>query len=335
MSDGERFTLTEARDLAVQALVAAGTAEANALSVATALVAAEADGQKGHGLSRLASYAGQVRTGKVKGHAEPRVEQLSTSAVRVDAAAGFAFPALDRAREALISMARSQVIALAGVYNSHHFGQGGYHVERLAERGLVGLMLGNSPQAIAPWGGKQGLFGTNPIAMAAPRRDAPPLVIDLSLAKVARGKVMAAAKAGEEIPEGWALDAEGRPTRDPEAALTGTMIPMGEAKGAALAMLVEILSATLVGANHGFEASSFFTAEGPAPGVGQLMLAFDPAPLSGGGFSDRLEILVSALEAQPGVRLPGSRRLTLREVAARDGLLVPAAIAAEIRALVG
>ncbi|NIA70938.1 Ldh family oxidoreductase [Pelagibius litoralis] len=333
MSEGERFTLAEARDLAVKALVTAGTAEGNALSVATALVAAEADGQKGHGLSRLASYAGQVRTGKVKGAAEPQIERLSASAIRVDAGAGFAFPALDCARDALVSMARSQMIAVAAVYNSHHFGQGGYHVERLAEQGLVGLMLGNSPQAIAPWGGTQGLFGTNPIAMAAPRREAPPLVIDLSLAKVARGKVMAAAKTGQEIPEGWALDAEGRPTRDPEAALAGTMIPMGEAKGAALAMLVEILSATLVGANHGFEASSFFTAEGPPPGVGQLLLAFDPTPLSGGGFADRLEILVNALQSQPGARLPGTRRLTAREVAERDGLLVPAAIVAEIKAL--
>ncbi len=333
MSEGERLTLDEAHDLVVKTLVAAGTARENAASVAAALVAAEADGQKGHGLSRLAAYARQASTGKVDGAAKPSVERLSPCAVRVDAAAGFAFPALDLAREVLVSMARSQVIGLAAVHHSHHFGQGGYHVERLAEQGLVALMVGNSPQAIAPWGGSRGLFGTNPIALAAPRREAPPLVIDLSLSKVARGKVMAAAKAGEEIPEGWALDAAGRTTRDPEAALAGTMVPIGEAKGAALAMLVEILSATLVGANHGFEASSFFTAEGPAPGVGQLLMAFDPDPLSGQDFSERREILVNALEAQEGARLPGTRRLTARHHAERHGLLVPAAILAEIRAL--
>ena len=333
MSGSETLTLEAARDLVAGALMAAGTAEANAASVAAALVAAEADGQKGHGLSRVASYAGQVKTGKVQGAAVPRIEQLSPAAIRVDAGAGFAFPALDLARTALIEMAKSQVIALAAVYNSHHFGQGGYHVERLAEEGLVALMLGNSPQAIAPWGGTQGIFGTNPIALAAPRREGAPLVIDLSLAKVARGKVMAAAKAGETIPEGWALDAEGQPTRDPEAALGGTMIPMGEAKGAALAMLVEVLSASLVGANHGFEASSFFTAEGPPPGVGQLLMAFNPGPISGGGFVDRLEILIAALEDQPGARLPGTRRLTARQAAARDGLAVAASTLAEIRAL--
>ena len=333
MSGGETLTLEAARDLVAGALMAAGTAEANAASVAAALVAAEADGQKGHGLSRVASYAGQVKTGKVQGAAVPRIEQLSPAAIRVDAGAGFAFPALDLARTALVEMAKSQVVALAAVYNSHHFGQGGYHVERLAEEGLVALMLGNSPQAIAPWGGTQGIFGTNPIALAAPRREGAPLVIDLSLAKVARGKVMAAAKAGETIPEGWALDAEGQPTRDPEAALGGTMIPMGEAKGAALAMLVEVLSASLVGANHGFEASSFFTAEGPPPGVGQLLMAFNPGPLSGGGFTERLETLIGALEDQPGARLPGTRRLAARQAAVRDGLVVAASTLAEIRAV--
>jgi len=329
----ERLTLAEAHDLVVGALVASGTAEANAAAVAGALVAAEADGQKGHGLSRVASYAAQARSGKVRGKASPQMEQLSPSAVRIDAGAGFAFPALDLACRALVPMARGQVVALAAIHNSHHFGQGGYHVERLAAEGLVGLMLGNSPQAIAPWGGQRGLFGTNPIAMAAPRRSGAALVIDLSLAKVARGKVMAAAKVGEQIPEGWALDADGNPTRDPEAALGGTMVPMGEAKGAALAMMVEVLSATLVGANHGFEASSFFTAEGPAPAVGQLLVAIDPVPLSGGGFADRLEALIEALEEQPGARLPGTRRLAARAAAARDGLSVPAAVLSEIRGL--
>src|SRR3546814_5226601 len=130
-------------------------------------------------------------------------------------------------------------------------------------------MVGNSPQAMAPWGGSRGIFGTNPIAFAAPRREAPPLVIDLSLSKVARGKVMAAAKTGQPIPEGWALDPEGRPTADPKAALAGTMIPMGDAKGAALALMVEVLSASLIGANHALEASSFFTAEETPTGVGR------------------------------------------------------------------
>jgi (2R)-3-sulfolactate dehydrogenase (NADP+) len=333
VSGSETIGLREAHGLVQRALEQAGTSSANAESVAAALVAAEADGQKGHGLSRVAAYAAQAKCGKVDGQATPKVERLSSAAVRIDAGAGFAFPALDVARKELRRMVADSVVAVAGIHHSHHFGQAGYHVERLAEQGLVALMVGNSPQAMAPWGGSTGIFGTNPIAFAAPRRDHPPLVIDLSLSKVARGKVMAAAKAGERIPEGWALDPEGRPTTDPKAALAGTMIPMGDAKGAALALMVEILSASLIGANLAFEASSFLSAEGPPPGVGQFLLAIDPGPLSGGTFAGRLEVLIGALESQEGARLPGGRRLESRAAAARDGLRVPAVVLAEIRAL--
>ena len=334
-NDSETLSLADAEALVIAALTAAGTSEANASSVAAALVAAEADGQRGHGLSRVAAYAAQVKSGKVDGKAVPRCAPLSPAAVRIDAGAGFAYPALELAREELRRRARDSVIAVAGIHHSHHFGQAGYHVERLAEHGLVGLMVGNSPQAMAPWGGSRGIFGTNPIAFAAPRQGHPPLVIDLSLSKVARGKVMAAAKAGEDIPEGWALDPDGRPTTDPKAALAGTMIPLGDAKGAALALMVEILSASLVGANHAFEASSFFDGEGPPPGVGQFIVAIDPGPLSGGSFAPRLEVLIAALEGQEGARLPGSRRLAARAAAARQGIAVPATVLREIRDLLG
>lgn len=330
----ETLSLEAAHDLVKQALVHAGTSAANAQSVATALVAAEVDGQRGHGFSRVAAYAAQVKCGKVDGQAVPKVEALSPAAVRIDAGAGFAFPALDCAREELRGRVAESVVAVAGIHHSHHFGQAGYHVERLAEQGLVALMVGNSPAAMAPWGGNRGIFGTNPIAFAAPREGHPPLVIDLSLSKVARGKVMAAAKTDQRIPEGWALDPDGNPTTDPEAALAGTMIPMGDAKGAALALMVEVLSATLLGANHAFEASSFLDAEGPPPGTGQFLLAIDPGPLSGGSFAGRLAALIAALEAQPGARLPGSRRLALRAKAAREGLTVPSVLLAEIRTMI-
>ncbi|HMA15712.1 MAG TPA: Ldh family oxidoreductase [Kiloniellaceae bacterium] len=330
----ETLSLAEADALVFAALTAAGTSEVNARSVAAALVAAEADGQRGHGLSRVAAYAAQVKCGKVDGRATPKVEVLSPAAVRIDAGTGFAFPALDRAHKELRRMAAESVVAVAGVHHSHHFGQAGYHVERLAEQGLVALMVGNSPSAMAPWGGSRGIFGTNPIAFAAPREGKAPLVIDLSLSKVARGKVMAAAKTGQRIPEGWALDPEGNPTTDPEAALAGTMIPMGDAKGAALALMVEVLSASLIGANHAFEASSFLDAKGPPPAVGQFLLAIDPGPLSGGSFARRLELLIAALEAQPGARLPGNRRLELRAKAAREGIAVPSVLLAEIRTVI-
>jgi (2R)-3-sulfolactate dehydrogenase (NADP+) len=317
---GVRKQASEWEDLARRVLGAAGAVDAVARSVARALVAAEEDGLPSHGLARLRPYCAQLRSGKVRGDAAPVLTSLGPSAGRIDAADGFAFPAMDLAVETAVEMAAASAVAALAVTNSHHFGVAGYHVERLARRGMVGLVFGNSPAAIAPWGGSRKVFGTNPIAFAAPRPDDPPLVIDLSLSKQARGKIMLAASRGEAIPEGWALDADGNPTTDAEAALAGSMVPMGEAKGSALVLAVEILAAALTGAHFGFEASSFFTAEGDPPRVGQFLLAFDPAPFSGGGFDERIEALVAAIESQPGARLPGARRLRSREQAHADGI---------------
>ena len=316
----QRLSLEELKNLVVKALVAHNTSEANAVHVAEALVAAEADGQRGHGLSRLASYVAQARSGKVDGHVRPVVETRGDATLRIDAAGGFAYPAIAAAIERLPGLAKEHGIAIAGVAHSHHCGAAGYHVEQLAEQGLIGLFFSNTPEAIAPWGGNRALFGTNPIAFAAPRKGNDPLVIDLSLSKVARGKIKVAAQKGESIPEGWALDAEGNPTTDARAAMAGTMLPMGDAKGSALVLMVEILAAALTASNFGFEASSFFEAEGPSPGIGQTLIAIAPDPLSNQMFAERLEFLVEAILEQPGIRLPGARRFQLRKKAMEQGI---------------
>lgn len=325
------MTRAEAEAMICRILQARGTTDANAASVARALVMAEIDGQKGHGFSRVASYAAQVASGKVGGTACPTATREGAR-VMIDAADGFAFPAIDLAISELSALAPEHGIAMAGIRRSHHCGQLGAHVERLAEAGLVALMVANTPKAMAPWGGSRALFGTNPIAFAAPRDGAPPLVIDLSLSKVARGKVMAAAKAGQPIPEGWALDVAGQPTTDPERALAGTMIPAGDAKGAALALVVEILAATLTGANRSDQATSFFDAEGAPPGVGQTIIAFDTGGVA--GFGARLEALLGAILAQDGTRLPGEKRLAGRRAAqGGERVTVPGHLMQELAAL--
>jgi (2R)-3-sulfolactate dehydrogenase (NADP+) len=158
------------------------------------------------------------------------------------------------------------------------------------------------------------------------------VVVDLSLSKVARGKVMVAAQRGEAIPAGWAVDADGRPTTDAEAALAGSMLPAGDAKGAALAFMVEVLSVALTGAHFGFEASSFFAAEGDPPAIGQLLIAIDPGGFGYDGTAARIESLLTAMTAQAGVRLPGARRFDLRAAAERDGLSLDADLLARLRA---
>ncbi len=325
---------SDLQNLLSQALQRHRTSEPNANSVASALAQAQCDGQVGHGVSRIASYCLQANAGKVDGMATPVIVSQTDAAVRIDAAHGFAFPAVDLAIDLLSRKANHQGVACAAIARSHHFGVAGWHVERLANRGLIGLILGNSPAAIAPYGGAKPLFGTNPIAFAAPRASEPPLVIDLSLSKVARGKVMVAAKEGKAIPEGWGLDAHGQATTDPNAVLTGSMLAMGEAKGAALVMMVEILAAALTGANFGFEASSFFDDKGDPPSVGQTILCFNPHMLSGGLFNQRLETLISAILDQDGTRLPGTKRIDMRARAATEGVLVSDALYRELMQLV-
>lgn len=321
MSETTRISIADATDLISDALMASGAREAQARPTAIALVSAEAEGQVGHGFSRLEDYAAQVRSGKINRDAAITVNAPRPASILINADCGFAYPAIDTAISELVPVAREMGIAIAAVGNSHHCGALSLQVEKLANAGLIGLMFTNAPKAIAPWGSNQPLFGTNPIAFAVPRAKVNPLVIDLSLSKVARGKVMNAKKQGKPIPEGWALDANGNPTTDAEAALGGTMLPIGGAKGSALALMVEILAAPLTGSAFSYEAGSFFTAEGVPPRVGQTLIAIQPNS-EGTGFAERLEELLGSITELHGTRLPGTRRLSAIAASKVDGLNV-------------
>lgn len=326
------LTLAEATDLATRALLAAGVTAGPAASTARALIRAEAEGQGGHGLSRVPSYIGQVLAGKVNGAAEPVLTELRPGAARVDAAHGFAYPAIDLALPDLVARTRACGIGAVTIHRSHHFGVAGHPCETLAEQGLIAFVYGNSPKAMALWGGTKPVLGTNPIAFGAPMEGAP-LVIDMAMTTVARGKILAARQVGGTIPDDWALDAEGRPTTDPVEALKGSMAPIGGAKGAGLALMVEVMSAALSGAALGTEASSLFEPEGPPPNLGQSIIALDADLLSGGAFAERMSALAAIFDAAEGVRLPGSRRLAARARAAADGMAVNADLVAQIETL--
>lgn len=325
---------TELEALVGQAIEASDTSKANAASVARALVQAEIDGQGGHGLSRVATYSAQARSGKVNGRAVPVLKQTRPGAIMIDVKGGFAYPAFDLAIAELPKLAAANGIAAAGFFHSHHAGVVGLHVERLAEAGLVALAFSNTPHAMASWGGKRSIFGTNPIGFAAPQRGEPPIVVDLALSHVARGKIMTAAQKGQPIPEGWAVDENGKPTTDAKAALKGTLIPLGGAKGSALALMVEVLAVALTGANFGAEAASFLDAEGPSPGVGQMLIVIDPGAFAGRDvFLERIGALAGMIGDDAGARLPGSRRLALRAAAKHDGVSIDDAMLGKIRAI--
>ncbi len=323
----------ELEDLVTAALEAAGAVRVSARATARALVQAEIDGQSGHGLSRVDSYVAQLRTGKVDGTATPTVSRPRPGVVSVDVANGFFYPAFDAAVGPVVEAARANGIAAAGFTRSHHAGALGLAVERLADDGLVALMFANTPTAMTAWGGRTPLFGTNPIAFAAPAPNSPPIVVDLALSQVARGKILTASKKGQPIPEGWAKDADGNPTTDASAAMAGTLEPIGGAKGAALALMVKVLAAALVGANLSSEATSFFNGEGDPPGVGQLLIVIDPAAFGGPVVADRIGHVIDTVASDEGARVPGSTKAARRTAAESNGIPVSPSMQASLEAM--
>lgn len=320
----------EAKKLAKDIFIKAGTPEPTAEIVADALLQAELQGLPSHGFSRIPFYADQAISGKIVKDAKPVVTNPAAACVCVDAANGFAFPAIEAGLEKAKPLAREYGVSAMTVTRSHHCGVLGLYAEKIAQEGLLGLIFSNTPAAMAPFGGNKASFGTNPIAFGCPRKNGEPIIIDLSLSKVARGKVMNAKQKGEAIPEGWALDENGKPTTNPDEALKGTMVPMGDAKGAALALMVEILCGALTGANYAFEASSFFEAEGPAPGIGQTFIMIYPYAFNN-DFSDKLQILIQHMTGQPGVRLPGAKRFMERKKRLAEGVAIPDALYEKLR----
>jgi len=330
-----QITLQEARNIVSAALQSAGAHTPMADATARALVLAEAQGLASHGLSRVGQYSTHLRNGRVNGAAVPTVMHTKPAAAIVDAQEGLAFPACDLAVAEAIRRASECGIAIVGVSNSHHCGVVVDHLRAVAHAGMVGLGFANSPSAMPAAGGKHPIFGTNPVAAVFPRRGTDALMIDLSLSEVARGKLMVAAKSGRSIPLGWALDKNGQPTTDPQAGMDGSMLPVGAAsspKGAMLALVVELLVTALIGAQFGFEASSFFVDAGNRPRIGQTFIVIDPGALAGREyFLDRLEVLVTEMLSDDGVRLPGARRETLRRAAEVSGINVSDAMLESLR----
>jgi (2R)-3-sulfolactate dehydrogenase (NADP+) len=316
------------------ALERAGAHSKMAEAAARHLVRAEEQGLPTHGMSRVPFYCGMLRNGRADGGAHPALVAERAAVCLIDNRDGLPYVSVQWALDELIQRARRNGIAFAGIRNSAHVGVLGIHLLPVAEAGLVGFAFTNSPAAIPAWGGKKGLFGTNPVAAAFPRKGKDPLVIDLALTTVVRGKIMMAMKRGEKIPEGWALDRHGRPTTDPKEAIEhGSLFPIGGAKGAMLALMFELICASLTGAAIGSEADSFFSETGNKPRIGQAFIAIDPSALAGNEkYSERVEAVVTAMQSDAEVRLPGARRFA-SEKSSKNGIEVADDLLAQIEKL--
>jgi (2R)-3-sulfolactate dehydrogenase (NADP+) len=330
-----RKTPDELLALARAALERAGARIAMAEAAARHLVQAEEQGLPTHGMSRVPFYCAMLKNGRADGAARPVLAVERAAVCLIDNRDALPYESCAWAISEATDRARRNGIGFAGITNSGHVGVLGIHLLAVAQAGMVGLAFTNSPAAIPAWGGRKALFGTDPVAAVFPRAGADPLVIDLALTTVIRGRIMLAAQKGERIPEGWALDRNGKPTTDPKEAIEhGSMFPIGGVKGAMLALAFELICTSLTGAAIGPEADSFFAEQGNRPRIGQAFLAIDPGALAGRErYFERVETVIAAMLADPEVRLPGARRFTAALRARADGIEVPDALLARIAQL--
>ena len=321
--------------LARNAFEKSGASPLMAKAAAKHLVRAEEHGLPTHGMSRVPIYCSFLKNGRADGSARPKVLSDRAAVCLIDNCDGLPYESAEWAIGEVIQRARRNGIGFAGITNSAHVGVLGIHLLQVAAAGMVGVAFTNSPAAIPAWGGRKALYGTNPVAFAFPRKGGDPLVIDLALTTVVRGKIMLAMQKGEKIPAGWALDRNGKPTTDPKEALEGgSLFPIGGAKGAMLALAFELICAALTGAAIGTEADSFFSDQGNKPRIGHAFLAIDPGALAGHDrYFERVETVITAMLADEGVRLPGSRRFASEKKLRAEGIEIADDLLAKIEKL--
>ncbi len=307
--------------LLVRAFVGLGVSEANAPAVAAVVTAAERDGALSHGLQRMAGYAASLRTGWVDGAATPRIEQTTPCMLSVDAANGFAQPALAAVRPRAIETARAMGVATVFIRHSHHFAALWPDVESFANAGLVALSVVNTRSHIVVWDGKRKVLGTNPMAFACPRASAPPIVWDQASSMRAQGEVLLARNQGRAVPDGVGVDADGQATTDPARILDGgALLPFGGTKGANIAFAIEILAAAMGGGPFGFEIDPSRHPGAQTSPTSQFLLLQDPARAA--DFGARIEVLVQALRDAGTSRLPADRRYANRARSRAEGIRI-------------
>ena len=323
-----RFAAQSLRRLAADALNALDVPSADAALVADSLVDAELEGQASHGLIRFPFVLGRLRTGLINPRPSMQLTSDRPAVAVLDADNCLGPVAGMRAVEAATERAMTVGAGVVAVRRSNHLGSLGFYLRRFTASGVIGLAFTNTPPAMPPPGGRTPYLGTNPIAAGFPT-SGEPVIVDLATSQVARGRILKAARVGEPIPEGWAVDAGGQPTTDPEAAIEGSLLPLGGHKGFALALLVEVLSGVLSGAAVGPEVGGTFVESDRESNVGHCFVAIAPAALMP-GFAERMDRLTADVRRLGG-RVPGDRRHSERAHRLREGIDLSDELVEELR----
>lgn len=330
----------ELHRFASDCFVAVGVPQDDADWCAEVLVRADFTGVPTHGLSRLAAYIRAIQRGVINPRPKFFWKQGAPAVTALDGDNGLG-PVIGRAAilEA-IQLAEQAGIGIVTVRRGNHAGTMSSYIDLAVQAGMIGWGFSNAQPAIPPWGGRKAYFGTNPIAFGAPCKEYDPVVLDLATSKVARGNIILAAKSGKPIPEDWVLDEYGRPTTDAASALRGSLLPMAEAKGYALALMVEILSGVLSGAEIGSGVGSIYDPGNREPGTGMCVIAVNPDPFLGSEeFLARMDRLVDEIHRIPpaegyqSVRLPGERRAQFERDGRKAGILLEESTIEELEKL--
>jgi LDH2 family malate/lactate/ureidoglycolate dehydrogenase len=317
-------------DFATAVLEAEGVPADDARLVARCLIQAELWGHPSHGMLRLGWYVARIRSGVVDPAAKPETVVDTGALAVLDGHEGLGHVLCAHAANEAVRRAREHGVGVVGVRNSNHFGMAAHFTRMIAEQGCVGVVTTNGSPAMAPWGGKEKAVGANPWSVAAPAGRHGVTVMDIANVNAARGKIYAARERGATIPEGWALDPEGRPTTDPAAAIAGVILPMGGHKGYAISFMMDVLSGVLTGSSFATGVSGPQQAERRS-GCGHLVLAIDVAAVADpAGFGERMEALIAEMKAVPlaaGVEeifFPGEIEDRSRARREGEGIEVPA-----------
>lgn len=316
------ISISDIRATSEAALLSHGAGPFQASEVAKAVARAEETGNIICGLYYLESYCTQLASGRVDGTVDPEISKPKQAVVRADARYGFAQPAFTQALPIAVEAARAVGIATLTVAHAHTCTSLGYFTEKIAANGLIGIGFTNASAIVSAPGGKAPVLGTNPIAMTIPGSPNPLMHADFSTSAVALGKITMARAAGEEIPLGWAVDADGQPTTDPEAAIKGALVSAAGPKGWAFGLLVEVMAAGLTGSVNSLDVKGLKLPDGKPHDLGQTYLLIDPGAHAGAEImADRLKRIADVLAEEGGDgRIPGATRRHLDPVNVPDAL---------------
>ncbi|HVJ55569.1 MAG TPA: Ldh family oxidoreductase [Aliidongia sp.] len=307
MSDTPRIRADQLLEFAAAIYAEAGMPPADARLAADTLVQADLWGHQSHGVMRLPWYVARLKSGVAKPVAEPEYVVDAGAIAVIDGHDGMGQILTARAAKDVIRRAKQHGIGAVALRNSNHFGTAMYYTLMAPPQGCIMFMSTNASPAMAPWGGREKLVGNNPWSWAAPAGRHAPMVLDIANTAVARGKIYLARQRGEPIPPGWAVDAEGAPTTDPEAALAGIIQPMAGHKGYAISVIMDMLSGVLTGSSFGPAVAGPYQPD-KRSGAGHLLIALDIAPFQSlADFGRRMEAMIAGLKSAK--RAPGTEEI--------------------------